>query len=620
MIGVVGHVDHGKTALVRALTGTDTDRLVEEKRRGISIALGFAHLTRGEASLDLIDMPGHERFVRTMIAGATGIDRVLMVVAANEGVQPQTVEHVEIAGLIGVRSAIVAVTKAELAVPEAATHVAEAAARLLGSANLSVEAVVITSAVKGQGLADLTDALFTTAEGLERLADGLPFLPIDRVFTMAGHGSVVTGTLRGGSVAPGDILELQPGGAAVRVRGAQVHGKAVAQAQPGQRVALNLRGLDRQAISRGATLCAVGTLRPTEWLTVSLRSTPGAPVLANGARLEALVGTTDVAARLRLLDRDTLEPGESAMAQVRLAEPIAAPVGEAAILRLPSPARTVAGGAILETAGRRLRRNDEAVLARLRLLHRHSPADRVSALVEDAGQRGILLDDLTRLSALAPWRIAQLLKGRPFSTGRSGMVVTKAAAAEISAIISAQIAVQPAGCSTSALLSAVPLASPAVLDMVIEQLVQSNRVARRAGRFHSPGSSRDDAGRRDAEAVEAAIIARLKAARLAPPLPRELATDPASTRAIERLVKGGVLVRAVDRAKGKELVFHADAIAEARGRLTPLLTQPPGLMVTEIAAALGLSRKFVMPLLDHLDTIRFTRRVGDHRLLWRAPD
>ena len=548
VVGVIGHVDHGKTALVRALTGQDTDRLPEEKARGISIALGFAHLDDdGGAVLDLIDMPGHERFVRTMISGATGIDAVLLVVAANEGVQPQTVEHVEIAGLLGIRQALVAVSKCDLVSREQAELVAAEALALLECNGLKplpfrsfgldcsrqsksspgdwttrnwVGEGFLTSAVTKRGIADLRQALLAlVGHQAPRRSGGIAYLPIDRAFTVAGHGTVVTGTLRGAPVASGDALELLPSRRRLRVRAIQVHGEKAASAQPGQRVAINLRGIEVRDLGRGMALVAPGGLEVSHWLTVALRALEGAPLLKNGACLRVLFGTGEAEMRLRLLDRDFLEPGDSAFAQLRFAEPVAVPSGEHVILRRASPALTLAGGRVLEPVTRRLKRHDGAVLHRL-----------------------------------------ELLRDQPLEFSQAGSLATKPPTVRRK-----------------------PLTAP-------------------------PDPERE---RITAEAATN-IAERLCQAGLTPPLPKEIVVDAPSHRAVELLLREGILIRAVDRDKGKELLFHRDAIAGAREVLAPLIAE--GLLVSEIAAALGISRKFCMPLLDHLDTIRFTRREGDRRV------
>ncbi len=555
VVGVIGHVDHGKTALVRALTGQETDRLPEEQARGISIALGFAHI---EGRVDLIDMPGHERFVRTMISGATGIDAVLLVVAANEGVKPQTVEHAGIAGLLGISRALVAVSKCDLVSPEEAALVGVEAGELLARCGLA-SGPILTSATQCQGIAELRQALLALAERQEAYpSDGLAYLPIDRAFSVPGHGPVVTGTLRGAALAPGDTLELHPLRRPLRVRGVQVHGQSVAAAAPGQRVALNLRGAEIGELHRGMALAASDALAPSEWLTVWLRGLDGGPALKNGARFQALCGTSEGAARLRLLDRDVLEQGESCFAQLRFAEDVTVPAGEHVILRRQV---TVAGGRVLEPVARRLRRRDATVLHRLEQLRALSPRELVAAEVAQAGTSGTTLRHLSRLTSLSPGRVIELLARLPVEITRAGAVVPR------------------------------------------EELERRKKLAPR------PDPEREHA---DAELAEQ-IAEAMRAAGLTPPLPKALIADAASHRAVERLLRDGVLIRATDRDKGKELLFHRDAIDQARRVLAPLFGE--GMLVGEIAAALGISRKFCMPLLDHLDTVRFTRRAGDRRLL-----
>ena len=569
VLGVIGHVDHGKTALVRALTGRDTDTLTEEKRRGISIALGFAHLRIGaDTDIDLIDMPGHERFVRTMISGATGIDAVLLVVAANEGIKPQTVEHVDIASLLGLRRAVVAIAKSDLVAPEQARRVGEEAVRLLTRSGVEVLPPIMTSALDETGLEELCQALAALAalarEQRASAGDGVPFLPVDRAFSIVGHGPVVTGTLRGAAVSAGDTLELWPLRRPVRVRAVEVHGARVAAAAPGQRVALNLRDVDIAELKRGMALAAPDTLAISEWLTMSLRAVEGAPDLKNGSRLRAMFGTHEMEVRLRLLDRDQLQAGESGLAQLHGVESIALPAGEHVILRLPSPPRTVAGGKVLEPGARRERRNCAPILRRLQDL-RLPPAAMIAAEVERAAPAGTTLKHLSQLSALATPRIVELLKTLPFVVTKSGQVLRKA--------------------DMDRMLARIPRLQPEQERARIQNEVD----------------------------LASRIAETLRCGGLTPPSPSTIVSDLQSKRAVDRLLREGVIVRALDRAKGKEILFHRDAIEDAQRRLAPLLERQPGMLVTEIGATLGISRKYSMPLLDHLDKIRFTRRVNDRR-------
>ena len=616
VLGVIGHVDHGKTALVRALTGEDTDRLAEEKQRGISIALGFAHLTVApDTDIDLIDLPGHERFVRTMISGATGIDAVLLVVAANEGIKPQTVEHVDIAGLLGLRRAVVAISKTDLVTPEQARRVAGDALRLLARSGLEPLPPVMTSALQEDGIEDLRQALTALAANQRpRAADGSIFLPIDRAFSIAGHGPVVTGTLRGASVTAGDMLELLPLRRTVRVRAVQVHGATVATALPGQRVALNLRDVEISELQRGMVLAAPDSFAPSDWLTISIRAVAGSSPLKNGMRLRAMLGTGEFDARLRLLDRDVLEAGESGFAQLHCKEPVALPASEHVVLRLASPPQTVAGGKVLEPETRRQRRNDPRLLQRLEDLRTLPPEKMIAAEVYRDGLTGTTLRHLSRLSALATPRIVELLKTLPVVITRSGVVVRKADMANLLSRIPSLLAPQATGLSHAKLLSALPGTGVAVLDEALGQLQARGVIIERGKQLLLPRPDEDRARARNEAELAAQIAETLQRAGLTPPNPGEIVTDPQSKRAVDRLLRERVIVRAVDRAKGKEILFHHDAIEDAQRRLAPLLERAPGLLVTEIAAALGISRKYCMPLLDHLDTIRFTLRMNERRI------
>lgn len=571
VVGVIGHVDHGKTALVKALTGIDTDRLPEERQRGISIALGFAHFEAAPGVMvDLVDMPGHERFVRTMVAGATEIDAVLLVVAANESIRPQTIEHTRISSMLGIAHAVVAVAKCDLVTAEDARMVAAAAQELLAGSGIADAPFVMTSSRNGLGIDDLGRVLADLAgHAAVHATDGNAYLPIDRAFSVAGHGPVVTGTLRGAALATGDTLELLPSGAPVRVRSVQVHGARVQSALPGQRVAVNLRGVDNGDLARGMALSAPGALEVTEWLTIALQACRGAHELRNGQRLRALSGTGEAAARLRLLDRDVLLPGEAALAQLRVPAGVAVPVREAVVVRVQGAAGTVGGGIVLDAQNRRMRRHDVKVLERLHRLRDAPPATIMADEIAACGSGGTTLRQLARLTGLAQWRVAEMLAELPVTVIKGGAVVPDA------------------------------------------EIERRKRLALRPDAAHNQG---------DAERATA-IAAALQQAGLAPPLPKEIVTDAAAHRAVERLLRSGTLIRAIDRAKGKELLFHADAITAALTRLSPLLGDGAGMLVGEITEALGITRKFAMPLLDHLDGIGFTRRVGDRRILCRVkPD
>jgi selenocysteine-specific elongation factor len=614
VLGVIGHIDHGKTALVKALTGKDTDRLEEEKRRGISIALGFARLSLGGGMhVDLIDTPGHERFVHTMISGATGMDAVLLVVAANEGVAPQTIEHIDIAALLGLDRGIVVISKVDLVLPAEARKVADEVEQLMLRAGFHPSPPVMTSSVQGTGIDALRQRLTAlAARQLPRNADGICYLPIDRAFSVAGHGPVVTGTLRGADVGAADTLELWPARRAVRVRAVQVHGESVSRAAPGQRVALNLRDIAVGDLQRGMALAAPGALLPADWLTIYIRTAAAAPTLKNGTRLRAMLGTQETDVRLRLLDRDVLEAGQHAFAQLHCAEPIAVPVREHVILRVPSPPRTVAGGKILVADARRAQRRNVRILQRLEDLNSLPPASVVAAEVQRAGLGGTTLRSLSQVSALASARIAELIRASPFTVTRSGTVLLEMHMSGLLTRIPDMLANSRE--LTQRELQGMLGASAEILDEALTLLSARGVIAKRGSRYQIPRPDEERARARNEADLALRIEETLRQGGLSPPTPGAIVTDPRCQRAVDRLLREGVIVRALDADKGKEIFFHKQAIEEAKRRLAPLLERPPGMLVTEIGALLGISRKFTMPLLGHLDTIRFTRRVKDRRV------
>ncbi len=616
VVGVIGHVDHGKTALVRALTGMETDRLAEEKRRGISIALGFAHLTAAGVTIDLIDMPGHERFVRTMVSGATGVDAVLMVVAANEGIKPQTVEHLDIAALLGLERVVLAISKVDLVEPAQAEATAQAAAALVRRAGLSVCATVLTSVHTGQGLDDLRAALVGAvpmqAAGAD---DGFPYLPIDRVFSVAGHGTVVTGTLRRGTLAVGDNVAVAPGGRAIRLRSLQVHGVKTAIAQPGQRLAANLRDVEPEQIARGAALTARGLLPPSIWLTVSLRAVDNAPTLPTSLQLLLLFGTEEVEARLRLLDCDELAPGGRALGQLRCATPVALPARERFILRRVSPPLTVAGGRVIDPAASRLRRHAPVMLARLGAIADAEPASIVQSELEAAGPTGVALIRLAQLAGVSEARAADLLPALPVVIGKSRVVLLRSEFARTLEAILGILAARDQELSSDKLAASLPWAGRSVLEDGVVELVRRGALLRSGGSFrlHAPKRDQDRATQETADAGR--LAEALRKGGLSPPDPIAIAPGPQTRRLVDRLIREGVVVRAVDKVQKREVLFHHEVVEAAKRRLTPLLAEGAGILVGEAGVALGISRKYCVPLLEHLDAVKFTRRIADRRVL-----
>jgi len=619
--GVIGHVDHGKTALVRALTGMETDRLPDEQRRGISIALGFAHLAVDGREIDLIDMPGHERFVRTMVSGATGVGAVLVVVAANEGIKPQTVEHLDIAALLGVRRALPVVAKADLVASDAALAQAHDLEQRLTAYGFEPEPAQITSTVTGEGIDAVRAALARMAQATPPAPDdGFPYLPIDRVFSITGHGTVATGTLRRGALRAADALVLAPGDTPVRIRGLQVHGRPVDTAWPGQRVAVNLRGLPSDAVARGLALAPPDLLSPSTWLSVDLQSVGHGPALKTNARLRLMFGATDVEVRLRLLDRETLEPNTRALAQLNSAVPLSAPARERFILRLPSPALTVAGGVVLDPDTRRLRRGDPTQYQDLEAWIGATPAEIIASAVAASGSAGVSLARLARVAGVSPGRVEAALSAiAAVRTGARALMreVFDALVQSVLTLLVQQAEVQPNGLARRRLAQLMPGVGADPLDAAVAALVAAGRIRQEGGAIQlAPHAIDERAKARQDEIMAARLGEAFRVAAFNPPDMAVAASTPGAKRALERLLRDGVILRTYDRVQKREVLFHRDAVLDAQRRLAPLLAEP-GLLVKDAGAALGISRKYSVPLLEYLDTIQFTLRIGDRRILGR---
>ncbi len=611
----MGHVDHGKTALVHALTGMHTDRLAEEQARGISIALGFAHMRVGGHEADLIDMPGHERFVRTMVSGATGIDAMLLVVDAARGVMPQTREHVDVARLLGVRRALLAISRADLAEPGRAQQAGAAAAALLAASGVEVAAAVACSARTGQGVTALRDAIGRlAANAVPAPDDGAPWLPVDRSFSLAGHGTVVTGTLRGGVLIAGDTMEVAPGGLAVRIRTLQVHGARVGTAVPGQRVAVNVRSAEPGQVARGSALASPGALAPSAWLSVRLHAVADAPKLPTGARLRLLFGTAEVDCRLRLLGCDVLEPGCSTLAQLHCTAPVCVPARARFVLRAASPPRTVAGGAVLDPQTSRARRHAPPVLQSLAALDGAAPAALVAAGLAHAGLAGASLGRLARLSGLGAARVAAALAEQDALLTRSGEAASRPAFAQLQDALARAVAAAPAGVARTALAGLLPGAGAGLVDAAADRLLAAGSLVRDGAALRVPRPEHDARQARALQARAAELGELLRSAGLCPPDISTLAPDLPARRLLDGLVRTGLVIRAPDRVQHRDILFHRDAIDAARRALAPLLAERP-LLVSEIGAALGISRKYSVPLLEHLDSVQFTRRVAERRVL-----
>ncbi|HSR13291.1 MAG TPA: selenocysteine-specific translation elongation factor, partial [Thermodesulfobacteriota bacterium] len=412
VLGTAGHIDHGKTSLIKALTGVDTDRLKEEKERGITIELGFTFLSLPSGQrVSVVDVPGHEKFVHHMVAGATGLDIVALIIAADEGVMPQTREHLDICKLLRVKKGLVALTKTDMVEKDWLDLVREEVREFVKGTFLEGAAIIPVSSVTGEGIPALVAEIDRLAREVEeRPGEGLFRLPIDRVFTMKGFGTVITGTIIAGKVSVGDALEVLPRELEAKVRGIQAHGESVESATSGLRAGINLQGLEKAVIDRGNVLAAAHTLKATSVLDASLHllATASKP-LKNRTRVRFHVGTAEALGRAVLLDREELAPGEPAYVQLRLEEPVVALPGDRFVLRSYSPVFTIGGGEVLDSFPTRHKRLSDELKKEMEVLEKGSPEDIVALRILKAGAEGLSRADLLMRSNLLPSRLGAVL-------------------------------------------------------------------------------------------------------------------------------------------------------------------------------------------------------------------
>jgi len=628
VLGTAGHIDHGKSSLIKALTGTDPDRLKEEQDRGITIELGFARLELPSGrSMGVVDVPGHEKFVRQMVAGATGVDVVLLVVAADDGVMPQTREHLAIVDLLGVERGVVALTKADLADADWLSLVRSDVEQLLVGTSIEHAPIVAVSSKTGAGLPELLSALDGVAVDAPSKHAELPMrLPVDRVFTIAGAGTVVTGTMWSGSATKDDPVEVYPGGVEARVRGVQVHGQAVERAHAGQRVAMNVAGVEREQISRGDTIAAPGTLTVTDRFDARFTylGLPGDDrPFESGARVHVHHGTREVLGRVLLMDAPTLAPGERGLAQVRLEEPLSPRYDDRFIVRSYSPVYTIGGGVVLDALPPRrtvLKPHERELLDAL-LAH-----DLSSASVGLLASRGLPMTSAQVAAALGVPRprVADELNKASLERVKVGtetaFVVPEALDGLVGQIESELLAfhesdAKATGIATAALRDRVdrrltPKAFDAVLDVAIERGVA---VAEK-GRVRHPKAA---VSALEAEADAANRLLPLLASQgLSPASVSELAAAVAVDPGIARKVLGALAARGDIVRVSSDLHFSAGSMADAKVALVSFLeTRPGGATAAELRDALGVSRKYAIPLLEYFDAHGVTRREGDLRVL-----
>jgi selenocysteine-specific elongation factor len=624
--GTAGHIDHGKTALVKALKGIDADRLEEEKRRGITIDIGFAHLElpapNGDVlRLGFVDVPGHERFVRNMLAGVGGIDLVLLVIAADEGIKPQTREHFDICRLLSVRRGITVLTKADLMDPETLEIVQLEVEDFLRGSFLDIgkAPIIPVSSLTGAGMEELKRALVKVCEQVSpRDSAGLVRLPIDRVFTMKGFGTVVTGTLISGSVRKEDELAVFPLGPKVRVRGVQVHGRAADQATAGQRTALNLVGTTTEQLSRGMTLGSHNTFIATSRCDVEVALLPSAAPLKERASVHFHAYTSETIARVVLYGKKQLAAGESGFAQLRLADPTLLVPGDRFIIRQFSPVVTIGGGVVLENAPPRKFQNTAEYVEALKQLT-GDPAEALRARVAMAATRGITISEAVARTGLTQPKVIETAATLQDIVRIGEALITKSALDQLQkdlvSILESFHKQNPlvAGMSREELRGHFENVSHEVLTRVVED-------ALRAGKLEVAGELVRLRGRRvvmkDDESESKKIIEdAFSAAGLKVPAMKDVLAGVKVDRAraqkiVTLLLRDKVLVRV-----SEDLLFHRNALADLRKRLSDEKVKSVKIDVARFKELAGVTRKYAIPLLEYLDREHVTRRLGDERVI-----
>jgi len=632
IVGTAGHIDHGKSALILALTGMDPDRWEEEKRRGITIDLGFAHLDLGgDVRIGFIDVPGHERFVKNMLAGVGGVDLVMLIVAGDESIKPQTREHFDICKLLGVRRGMVVVTKSDLVEPEMLELVKLEVQDFVAGSFLEGAPIIATSVHTGEGLEELKGALrLLSLEAPPKPVD-LPFrLPIDRSFVMKGFGAVVTGTLIAGSVEKESEVEIFPLASRVRVRGIEVYNAPTDRAVAGQRTALNLAGTEARQITRGMVLAAPGVFQPATALDCAMTLLPSARPLKNYAQVHFHCGTTETRARVVMLEGKEMSPGTTAFVQLGLSQPGLFVPGDRFIIRQFSPVTTIGGGIILDNAPSKHRAKDLETIDALRVLHSGEPLARLELLAKWAGEASP-----STLAARTGWKPADILRlARHLEAQKSLVIIGQPPTVIVPTPHFTQLerlaieqldqfhAANPmeAGLSKEELRarleparSTYKLPSPALLNALLQSLMGQGKidvqgeVVRLSGRTIRLSDEEIAARDQIAIAFEKAGLAVPAAADVL----AKLRLDRTRAEKLLRiLLRDNILVKV-----SEELIFHRSALRELRDKLARRKVKDIRLGVTDFKDLTGLSRKYAIPLLEYLDRERVTRREGEGRII-----
>lgn len=630
IVGTAGHIDHGKSALVRALTGIDPDTLPEEKERGMTIELGFVFLDDPDAERQVvfIDVPGHEKFVKTMVAGASNVDAVLFVIAADEGISVQTREHFDILRLLSAREGLIALTKSDLVDTARIEELSSEVRHFVKGTFLETAPIFPVSALKGDGLAELAAALRAIGPRVKPREDcGYFRLPLDRVFIRQGFGTVVAGTVLSGRVKTGDVVEVLPEKLETRVRGVQVHHSKRESSSLGRRTAVNLQDLDKNVLRRGQCLAVPGFLEPTTRIDARLHLLPDAPrELKTRDRVRFHIGTDEVIARVVLLEKEKLAPGASMLAQFVLESPTAALYRDRFIIRTFSPVNTIGGGEVLNTAPARHKRFDEAALAGIRRFE-GTLDEAVYQYAVNAGARPVPADEISlrlgkplhrieesagRMASAGGLRRIAEAKGERFLTAEMFAKLAEKAAQAVSKFFTANP--QKPAMTPAEFQAALPTeAGDAAARTVADELVKAGRLVRVAGGVTLPGHEARFADREQAQADK--VETAYRRAGYEPPLEDDVCrslTLPLSQfrKIMGALIQQGRLVRL-----DPKVTMHREAFDKARASVLQYLNLRKTITIAETKDILKVSRKYACAVLEYLDKTNVTRRDGDaHRL------
>ncbi len=628
ILGTAGHIDHGKTALVKAVTGIDTDRLKEEKLRGITIELGFASIDLPSGQhLAIVDVPGHEKFIKNMVAGATGIDIVAMVIAADEGVMPQTREHMEICTLLEIKQGLVVLTKTDLVDEEWLELVIEDVNEFTRGTFLENKPVMPVSSVTGQGIPEFIKTLDELSDVTpSRSVKSLFRLPVDRVFSMKGFGTVITGTLISGHIKTGDTVMIYPSGITSKVRGIQIHNQSVNSAEAGMRTAINFQGLEKASVQRGEVVSSPGALRPSYMLDVSIHflKSNKKPV-KNRTLIRFHSGTSEITGHVVLLDKDEIIPGETSVAQIRLDSPVAVVSDDKFVIRSYSPVRTIGGGQILNPLPQKHKRFKKSISEGLKTLITQLPEEIIAYHVDNSGYKGISFSDLKIMTNMPEKQLDNALQKlmsikTVICADRENKIYIHKNCFEnlnkkISFFLENYHRTNPlkAGMSKEELKSKLPSAGLKLFNLMLDMMIKNKEVVSEGEtvRLYSHTVS---LGGDQAEVKEKILNTYLKSG-LCPPyfkdLSKKLDIDAKKAKdVLMLLIEEGLIIKTKE-----DLYFHVEVVTNLKKRLVDFLLTRGEITTPQFKEMTGTTRKYLIPLIEYFDSKNVTIRIGDIRRL-----